>query len=58
MRVVEWAMWAMPKALHQDLVHFRLIFKSRQGGSVESDMIRFQVSPTNLICTRFIECVM
>ena len=34
----------MPKSLQHDLVCYRLIFKSRLGRSVESDMIKFQVS--------------
>ncbi len=49
LHVVEWAMSTMPKALQHDLVHFKLIFKSRLGHSVESDMIHFQVSRTTTI---------
>ena len=37
-------MWAMPTALHHELVDFKVIFKSRLGRSVEADMIKFQVN--------------
>lgn len=36
-------MWAMPKGLHHNLLEYKIIFKSRLGRSVESDMIKFQV---------------
>ena len=40
---MEKAFSVMPKFLHRYLVHYRLIFKSRLGRSVESDMIKVQV---------------
>lgn len=48
LRAVEHAMGLMPKSLQRDLVHYKLIFKSRLGRSVESDMIKFQVSQWNV----------
>lgn len=37
------ALWAMPKVISQQLFKYKLIFKSRMGKSVESDMTKFQV---------------
>lgn len=41
---MEYAVRVMPRALQRDLIHYKIIFKSRLGRSVESDMIKFQVS--------------
>lgn len=43
MKAVELTMGLMPKDLQRDLVRYKIIFKSRLGRSVESDMIKFQV---------------
>ena len=43
LKAVEAAIGAMPKELYHNLLHYKIIFKSRLGRGVESDMIKFQV---------------
>ena len=44
------ALWAMPKVITQHLFKYKLIFKSRMGKSVESDMTKFQVKFSSCTC--------
>lgn len=43
LQTVDDAIWAMPKVISQHLFKYKLIFKSRMGKSVDSDMTKFQV---------------
>ncbi len=43
------AIWIMPKVLQRDLAHYKIVFKSRLGCSVEGDMIKYQVLGNTLL---------
>jgi len=55
LRAVDHALWTTPKAIHTELIPYKLVFKARMGKSVESDLIRFQVGTIVIMtCTSYV----